>query len=324
MKVSFYKFVMLALVGLLMFAPALSVSAQDCPPGIGASDCALIAAATGENAGKLASFAMEFTVDALIRGVEGGDVTLKVNGSGGIDTSKLNPLAADPTEALAGLVFSTLMDASLAGGGQTQSGSVEIRIVDGRAFARGLDGTDTWQEVPADELFGQLGFSGDGGDMGNLGDLGGLLGSLDNPALSGLFGAIQTVYTAANGPTVDGVSTRAITATTDLKPFLQALADPAISEALSQVIPQDNPNVAQLGAFLPLLGALFNEAKIVATQYYGTDGTFRGLKLELALVVDGQMAAMLTGSPNNIEVRFALDVRLSKLGEPFTVEVPIN
>jgi hypothetical protein len=36
------------------------------------------------------------------------------------------------------------------------------------------------------------------------------------------------------------------------------------------------------------------------------------------------MAAMLTGSPNNIEVRFKLDVRLTKLGEPYTVEAPIN
>lgn len=321
MKVSFYKFVTLALIGLVALIPALGVSAQGCPPGIGASDCALIAAATGENASKLASFAMDFTVDAVIKGLEGGDVTLKVNGSGGIDTSKVNPMAADPAEALAGLVFSTLMDASLSAGGQTQSGNVEIRIVDGRAFVRGIDDTNNWIEVPSDELFEQLGTIYD--NARDMGDLGGLLGSLDDPGLSGLF-SVQTVYTAADGPTVDGISTRAITATIDLKPFLQALADPAVSEALSQIIPQDDPNVAQLGSFLPLLGALFKEAKIVDTQYYGTDGTFRGLKLELSLIVDGRMAAMLTGSPSDIEVRFALDVRLSKLGEPFTVEVPIN
>jgi hypothetical protein len=325
MKVSFYKFVTLILIGLVALIPALGVSAQGCPPGIGASDCALIAAATGENAGKLTSFAMDFTVDALIKGVEGGDVTLKVNGSGGIDISKVNPMEADGAEALAALVFSAAMDASLSAGGQTQSGNVEIRIVDGRTFVRGLDDTNNWIEMPSDVLFEQLvTIYDDARDMGDMGDLGGLLGSLNDPALSGFFGALQTVYTAADGPTVDGISTRAITATIDLKPFLQALADPAISEALTQIIPQDDPNVAQLGSFLPLLGALFKEAKIVDTQYYGIDGTFRGFKLELSLIVDGQMAAMLTGSPTNIEVRFALDVRLSKLGEPFTVEVPIN
>ncbi|MFQ3535402.1 MAG: hypothetical protein SNJ58_05955 [Aggregatilineales bacterium] len=321
MKVSFYKSIVLALISLLLLTPALTVSAQDCPPGIGASDCALIASATGENAGKLASFVMDFTVDAVIKGVEGGDVMLAVKGSGGIDISKLNLMASDPVEALAGLVFRAAMDASLKGGGQEQSGTVEIRIVDGQVYFKGFDGTDTWQQQPADDLFSQLGLGDTGGS--DMGDLGGLLGNLGNPALSGLFGAIQTVYTASDGPTIE-VSTRAIVATTDLKPLLQALADPTISDALSQIIPQDDPNVAQIGSLLPLLSALFKEAKIVATQYYGTDGTFRGLKFELSLVVDGMMASMLTNTPNDIEVQFALDVRLSKLGEPYTVEVPIN
>jgi len=320
MKVSFYKFMLLALIGLLAFVPALTISAQDCPPGIGASDCALIAAATGENAEKLSSFVMDFTVDATIKGLDASDLVLSVKGNGGLDLSKVDMTATDPAQALAGLVFKMAMDASLSGP-SSQSGSVEIRIVDGAAYAKGLDGTDTWQKVPSEELFGQLGLGGTGGDAG--GDLGGLLGSLTDPSLGGLFGTIQTVYSAADGPTIE-VSTRAITATTDLKPFLQALADPNISETLSQIIPQDDPNVAQLGSFLPLLGLLFSEAKITSTNYYGTDGTFRGFNATLDLVVDGQMAAMLTGSPNNIEVRFKLDVRLTKLGEPYTVEAPIN
>lgn len=320
MKGSFYKLVMLTLIGLLAFAPALTVSAQDCPPGIGASDCALIAAASGENAAQLTSFEMQFTVDGVIKGVEGGNVTLKVDGSGGIDISKLNPMATDPAEALAGLVFGVMMDAALSGGGESQSGTVEFRIVDGRAFARGLDGTDKWQEVPTEELFAQL----SSGDAGDAGDLGGLLGSLNDPSLAGLLGAIQTVYTAVDGPSIDGVSTRAIVATTDLKPLLQALADPNISEALSQVIPQDDPNVVLLGSLLPLLGSIFSEAKVINTQYYGTDGTFRGFKLEVTLVVDAMMASMLLNLNNAIELQLSLDVRLSKLGEPYTVEAPIN
>lgn len=319
MRVSFYKFVTLALIGLLALVPALTVSAQDCPPGIGASDCALIAAATGENAAKLTSFVMDFTVDAEASGLQEGNFSLTVKGSGGIDLSKVDPSVTDINEVLPSLIFSVIMDASLTSGTENQSGTVEVRVVDGRVFLRGFDGTDAWQEVPLEMLSGQLGAFGGSSD-----DLGGLLGNLNNPALADLFGAIQTVYSASDGPTIDGVRTRAITATTDLKPFLQALADPNISEALSQIIPQDDPNTAQLGSFLPLLGAIFEELNVVATQYYGTDGTFRGLKLELNLGVDGQMAAMLTGAPNDISVQFTLDVRLSKLGEPYTVEVPIQ
>lgn len=322
MKFSFYKFVMFALIGLLAFAPALTVSAQDCPPGISADDCKLMTDAMGMNASKLSSFAMDFTVNASVKGVEGGDITLQVSGSGGIDTSKVDMTAEDPMTALAGLIFSIMMDAKASGGGMDQAGSVEIRIVDGNAYGKGFDGTDTWQKVSAEELFSQLGAMS--GDMsGGMGDIGGLLGNLDNPALAGLLGAVVTTYSATDGPNIDG-STRAITASTDLKPLLTALADPQIAEALSQVIPQDDPNVAQIGSLLPLLGALFSEAKIDSTTYYGTDGTFRGFKLSASLVVDGQMAAMLTGSPTNIDVKLELDVRLTKLGEPFTVEAPIE
>jgi hypothetical protein len=143
MKVSFYKFMLLALIGLLAFVPALTISAQDCPPGIGASDCALIAAATGENVGKLGAFVMDFTVDATIKGVEASDIVLSVKGNGGIDLSKVDMTATDPAQALAGLVFGLAMDASLSGP-SSQSGSVEFRIVDGVAYAKGLDGTDNW------------------------------------------------------------------------------------------------------------------------------------------------------------------------------------
>lgn len=316
MKISIHKFVLLALVALLAFVPAMTASAQDCPPGIGASDCALIAAATGENAAKLTSFVMDFTVDATIKGVSDDDFVLTVKGNGGIDLSKVDMTATDPTQALAGLVFGLAMDASLSGP-ESQSGAVELRIIDGTAYLKNPDGT--WVQVPSEQLLGQLNLGGNTGGMD--GDFGGLLGNLNDPNLSNLFGAIQPVYSAEDGPSIE-VSTRAIITSVDLKPFLQALADPNISEALSQIIPQDDPNVAQIGSFLPLLGALFSEAKVVNTAYYGTDGTFRGFKLTLDLLVDGQMAAMLTGSPNNIEVRFALDVRLSKLGEPYTVEVP--
>ncbi len=318
MKFSFYKFVMFALIGLLAFVPALTVSAQDCPTGISADDCKLMADAMGMNASKLSSFAMDFTVNALVKGVEGGDITLEVSGSGGIDTSKVDMTAENVTAALAGLISRVAMDAKASGGGMDQAGSVEIRIVDGNAYGKGFDGTDTWRKVSAEELFSQLGAL-----SGGMGDIGGLLGNLDNPALAGLFGATVTTYSATDGPNIDG-STRAITASTDLKPVLQALADPQIAEALSQIIPQDDPSVAQIGGMLPLLGALFSEAKIDSTTYYGTDGTFRGFKLSVSLVVDGQMAAMLTGSPTNIDVKLDLDVRLTKLGEPFTVEAPIQ
>ncbi|PJF36101.1 MAG: hypothetical protein CUN49_07200 [Candidatus Thermofonsia Clade 1 bacterium] len=324
MKSSFYKLVMLALVGLLAFVPALAVSAQDCPSGISASDCALIASATGENAAKLTSFAMDFTVDAVIKGVEANDVTLSVKGNGGIDISKINPAATDPAEILAGLVLGVAMSGSLKGTTDDQSGEIELRIVNGLSYLRIPEIPDgNWVKIDllSSILTQQLSLGLGAAQGGNMDDIGGLLGNLNNPALAGLFGAIQTVYTASDGPTIE-VSTRAITATTDLKPFLQALADPNVSEALSQFLPQDDPDTAQIRSFLPLLGLLFTKATIVSTQYYGTDGTFRGFKLELALAVDGQMAAMLTGSPNNVDVRFTLDVRLSKLGEPYTVEVP--
>jgi len=267
---------------------------------------------------------MEFTADATIKGLGESDLALRVKGDGGLDLSGVDLMALDPLQALAGLALRVAMDASLSGP-TSQSGSVEIRIVDGAIYFKGLDGTNAWQKVSP----GQLSLGGLGGDMGgniggNIGgDLSGLLGNLTDPRLSRLASKIQTVYSAANGPTIE-VSTRAITATTDLKPFLQALADPNIAEVLSQIIPQDDPNVAQLGNFLPLLGALFSKAKVASTNYYGTDGTFRGFNVALDLVVEGQTAAMLTGSPEDIEVRFKLDVRLTKLGEPYTVEAPIN
>lgn len=301
MKVSLYKFAVIAVMAILVFAPALSATAQGCPSGISASDCALITAATGANAAKLSSFAMDFTVNAVAN-----DVALSVKGNGVVDARNLDLSATDMLRQLEKLNLSAVMDVTLVDEEPAQ-GKVEVRVVDGQVYTKGFDGTEEWRKQPLSEVLSALSLQ--------LGaDPNGLLNLFNDPSLAETF-----VYTASDGPTIDGVQTRAIAATFSLEAFLESLNLPSVPEIPGVPGMPSLPGVPNPSQLFSSLG--LEELLIGATNYYGVDGTFRGFKLEAVLTVgEGSML----GAAGGLELVFELDVRLSKLGEPFTVEAPIN
>ncbi|MDW8300679.1 MAG: hypothetical protein RML95_15210, partial [Anaerolineae bacterium] len=283
------------------------VLAQDCPSTLSAEDCALVAAAS-KNVDKLKSFAMDFAVEAAAKGLGTSGFTLSVKGSGGADLSKVDAGSDDIAEVLEKIALRVIMDASLTGD-DAQAGEIEIRIVDGQIYTKS-PGDDEWEVQSVSEFLEESEFNLELGL--NLSDV---LGFSESAGME-MLGA---QYTATDGPTIDGVKTRAIKASLDLKPFFESLAMPSIPG-----LPMDVPNMPETGNFLSNLAKAFKKVLLSATNYYGVDGTLRGFKLEAAVEADGSALAALTGLSGNIELILTIDVRLSKLGEPYKVEVPTN
>lgn len=109
---------------------------------------------------------------------------------------------------------------------------------------------------------------------------------------------------------------------------MKTLTSPEGLEALKGLMAMtgqqlDDAQLQQLTAFVPMLEPVLKGVTIKGVNYYGTDKTFRGLKLELGLALDQQGAALI-GFPGAVNMQLMLDVRLTDLGQAVTVEAPIE
>ncbi|GAB4547071.1 MAG: hypothetical protein OHK0023_07750 [Anaerolineae bacterium] len=321
----FRNLMLAALAALLLVFPVFSASAQGCPQGLSAEDCTLMeeatAAFTGTTAFKMESWSFNLTVSGL-PGTP--DTTVEVTGDGVFDSSKVVVDANDPLSFLKGLVLALNMQAKLTGP-QELSGDLELRIVNDTLYAKGEQATQgQWQKVPLDQLAGAAG----GSLPIDPSMLGGMMGMGEGAeGLNALF-ASATTWAAEDGPTIGGVSTRAISQSIDLSAVVKTLTSPEGLEALKGLMAMtgqqlDDAQLQQLTAFVPMLEPVLKGVTIKGVNYYGTDKTFRGLKLELGLALDQQGAALI-GFPGAVNMQLMLDVRLTDLGQAVTVEAPIE
>lgn len=329
MKSLFRLGVLLLMVGVFALAPAFGVSAQDgCLPGLSADDCALAAAADA-NVANIKSFQIEsFSFNLSVAGAPEGDMAIAVTGAGTIDATAMNPNVSDPAAALAGLLMQLTMNASLTGA-EAQQGALEFRIVDGNLYILSSDAGEQWLMLNLPQLI-QAGMQG-----GNLpidpSMIAGAAGSVDPAQLAALGSAFEQVPnlvtgSAADGPSVDNVATRALTANIDLKPLGEFLATPQAAQAL-QALGDEAASLAMLG---PMFQPIFDTTTIQATRYIGvSDQMPHGLSINFATTLDPQTMAMLSGEapaagakPISISMQF--DVRLAQINQAQPVEVPAN
>jgi hypothetical protein len=332
---SFSRLSLLLIVAVLALAPVFTVSAQggDCPPGWSADDCALNAAADAKAEG-IMSFRMEsWSVSLVVTGAPDGDLNVQVSGDGAIDATSVVPDEANPLSVLDGLTMIMAMEASMAQGASSTSGALEIRIVDGMGYINGVQTTQgTWWGMDLGRILAaaMAAQSDDGGELpidpSTVAEL------ASNPMIAGLLGGLAQAPgfitgEGADGPTIDGQATRALTTRVNLSALLQFLSSPETSQQLTQMLGQEGAMVMML---VPMFQPILDATTIVGTRYVSpADQMPRGIMFEFATQIDPNLLAGLTGGrpdPNArpISINLMFEVRLAAINQPVTVEAPAD
>jgi hypothetical protein len=332
MKSIFRYGVLLAVMAVLAFSPALNTKAQgSCLPGLSADDCKLIA---DSEAQKVTSFAIDsWTLKLDVKGTTTGDVSVDAKGSGAIDFSEVKPVAGKPESVAAGLKFVMTLEGTSTAAGKTDGGTGEIRIVDGVMYVKS-DKTE-WQKTDFAKVLAQS--SSSGSSMGL--DPMALSKTFADPQVAGLLQALLTVdgfigTEAGDGPAVGDAATRQITVNVNLGALLTAVTTDKLPPSLSTMLKAANMDASTLTMVAGLLGPTLNSAKIGVVRYVGTgDKMLHGIGLNFAVTIDPQLMSMAggmaggmgggsaTAAPQGpISISFTFDAKLTKINEPVSVE----
>lgn len=324
---------LIALIALVAFVPFTAKAQDGCLEGLSAEDCALANAVMSGDA-NYNQFVMDWTFTAKSSGLQataGGEIDVTVTGGGAVDASTVQADPAKPESIFNGLKFSINMTAAAALPGQpAQSGDLEVRIVDGKLYAKGTEATKGEWWTQSVEKAIQSGSGGAG--MGDLTQQ--LQGALSNPAALGgmaAFTGMKGLVTgsATDGPTVDGVATREITANVALDVLAKGLTSEEFRPMLKQLLAQaglgamiPDEQLAQLSMLVAGFEPTLKATKLSFSQYVGKeDKLFHGFALRFSLNVDANQAAMFQ-LPGALNVDVVLDVRLSKIGTAPEIVAP--
>jgi len=340
MKSVFRGAFLVALVALLGFVPAFKTQAQgmDTCFGLKAEDCTLLQGMGTADMSKLTSFTMDYSLTLKTTGTGTSDVDVNIQGSGpfAVDATKMSTASSDPTAALAGLTMANTITASMTGGGQSQKGTFEFRIVGGKLYFMGDTATQgKWMAVDLSKALGQV--------MSNP-QVSGAMSGANNPAmaaatdpetLAAISKAIATpgviVATRAADVTVDGQPVAAFQFNLDLA---KLLASPDFKPVLKKILESQGSGTTMTDEQLTQVGTMaqtfLKDTKLSYTQYVGTtDKLPHGLAIDATINLDPATAAMMGGSTGSadakaINVDFHFKIMLSKIGQPAAVTAPAD
>lgn len=350
MKIRLVSSLLLVLVLLAGMVPAVNAQGGDntltCY-NLSADDCNLLVSALA-NSENIQSFNMNFSLDFSLSGLsmlgamagtgasEGmpGDITLHIDGSG--------PFAMVMSDTFPPIILDLAMNAMLNSGADSESGSMEIRIVDGYVYFTNPE-TGAWAGTLiedamqyAEEEMGMTGLFPSGGEMpeGELNPQD-LLGTDPNALME----ATGLGADAANLLEVPGFINHVRLAdqdnmhvfelTLDFAPlFASTEFQSLLNTALSQAQETD-PEAAQMAMMVPmLLGGL--TANVVQTQKIGIEDNFvHGYALDLDASLD--LAALMPPSSSSsgstpqlppIDLAFSFNVDLDQINQTFEVVAP--
>lgn len=343
---------LLVLVLLMGMVPAANAQGDDSSLvcyNLSAEDCALLVGALANSEG-IESFNMNFSLDFSLSGLsvfgammgtgaeEGmpGDITFHVDGSG--------PFAMLMSDAMPPIIMDLALNAMMNSGADSESGTINIRIVDDYIYFSDPDSGE-WKGLLfedamqfAEDEMGLGGMFGEGGmpegelnpedllgtDPNALMEAAGL--GEDAAALLEIPGFINHVRLADQD--MMGQSMHVFELTLDFAPlFASTEFQNILNTSISQASEAD-PEAAQMAMMVPmLLGGL--TGSVVQTQMVGaTDNFVHGYGLDLNAALD--LAALMPPSssgadapqlpPINLVVGF--DVSLDQINETFEVTAP--
>ncbi|MCC7450048.1 MAG: hypothetical protein IT324_21705 [Anaerolineae bacterium] len=338
--------ILVAIVALIALTPALTSRAQGDQRcfGLAAADCELWHSGNDSaNAAKYSSFVMDYNITFTLAGTGTNDVDFKVTGTGpfSVDESKISGASSDPTAALTALTMANTLTASLNASGQSQMGTFEFRIVGGNLYFKGDQATQNkWMFIslgkalssamsnPAitDALSGAM-----GGGTGT--------GSSSNPATA-IMNDPEVMAAIAKIPDIPGfikVERQADLSIGDEKvaqfvmnfDILTLIKSKEFAPVLKAGLKSSNQGAEvddkQVQQIVAIAQTVLKDTKFSITQWVGTtDKLSHGLGIDFTMKVDENTAALMnsssSGAAKPVDINFHFDVKLTKIGQPVTVE----
>ncbi len=343
MKSLFRSCILLAIVTLIAFTPALTSHAQGSAKcfGLADADCKLWHSASDQtNMKKLTSFVMDYNITLKVSGTP-NDVNFAVTGNGpfGVDASKVSAASSNPTAAVAGLTMQNTLTASLTTGKQSQKGTFEFRIVGGNFYFRGDVATkDQWMYIALDKAINAAMSNPSFSNM--MGGKGGKAGG-NNPAAA-IMNDPELMAALAKIPDIPGFIKAerkadvtigdekaaqfvvnfdflTLVKSKDFAPVLKAIAK---SQGSGQEVTDK-----QIQQIVAIAQTVLKDTKFSITQYVGTkDNLPHGLGIDFVMKLDENTAALLQGNSSSsepakpVDINFHFDIKLTKIGQPVAVE----
>lgn len=303
-------FLQTSLVALLVAMTGLVSAQDDTCLNLAAADCEYLNAATANSASVLStSFQQAFTLDLTVSGVpESGDVEFHVTGSG--------PVVAN-AEAPGGVPvdFAATINADFTDGTTPNSGTLEVRLVDGIFYFQDPSDNNAWKGISIEDAMAQAGTNPmmtdpTTFDPASLG--------LDEATLNSIMG-----LTEVEGFLDYSRSGETFTFTADIGALLKSTEWTNFTTEIAPAL-QQNPDTAQAAMMLGVLPMLLSEGTIQVVQV--VDPALNAVT-EFSVLMDGTVnAGMMSGdsSAAPIVMSFAFNVKLSDVGGSFTIEAPAD
>lgn len=293
--------------------------------GLSSADCKLIADA-GDNLANLKTFVMDYTVTFQAKGLPNGNINFSAQGSGPVDVSAVDD--ANGLNALSSAIFASNLKATLTEGGKTQSGTLDLRMVDGvlyitaSRFPQSNSKLDVSQLLDAIPEQARLALAANVFNFDRL-------ATLQNTPAADIPGVYQAK--AQNGRVVEGQAMTQIALDTNLSTYFSYLFRPenreqlrAVLEASGQQYTDDQLN--QIARAIPLLRTTLQATKLQETWLIGKkDKLYHGWGLTFSTRIDPTLINMLGSQQDSpvtqpITVNASLQVTLTKIGKPVTVQ----
>jgi hypothetical protein len=312
----FTRVAVLLVFVLTLLVPAAATAQEQCF-GLSEADCALF---YGAGAADFTSFAFSYDFELTISG------TTSVT-STGEGTFTMVPEATDPLKAfnLAVVVEGSATDEM----GDTESGTVEIRIIDGVLY---LSDGNEWTYTDVEALLSELEELGISADTmmsaGEAGAMEGMMSDMDATI------ANHVTMTRGEDSTVDGETAASFTVALDLNGLL---ADPGLTEMFANLPPEvlagalgsggemTEEEIQQMTAMMPMLvgmlGMMFQNTEAYLSVDAGVDsGKLYGFELHFATDLDASALGGSTGEA--MSILFHLGVDISDYDGAFEYVVP--
>jgi len=344
--------VLVMLVGMVPAANAQGGGDSVCF-NLSADDCAILTGALA-NSENMDSFNMNFTADFSLAGLSSlgammgsgtgsdsgmpGDITFHIEGSG--------PYAMISSDTFPPIILDVALNAMMNSGSDSQSASMEVRIVDGYVYFTDPD-TGDWSGILvqdamtyAENEMGLSGLFGSGGDMpsGALNPQD-LMNSdpaalMDAAGLGDNAAALLDVPGFINHVRLDdqdmmGQTMHVFELTLDFTPlFASTDFQTILNSAITQATEAD-PQAAQMAMVVPMLLSGLT-GNVVETQMVGADDNFlhsTGLDLNATLDLGVLMPPSSSSSSDTpqippIDLGFSFNVTLDQINETFSVAAP--
>lgn len=303
---------MLLLVPLVLLTTVSFAFAQGSTFGLSSQDFDFFNQALTANT-TLTSFQFEYTLDFAVTGVDTGDISVNLQGTGAYDANGASPALQLALLGTANAPNATPVDA-------------EIRLIDDILYVTALDPStgerSPWEGMSLGDLAGDVAGETPLAGLGPQGDV-----SLDTTELSPELASALAAFDPSDFISISRLADEAVNGDSAAHYSISvSLSDLGSSAAFTQVLSAAmsaadpaSVDAASMQSIGPMMAMLFADSSVQADLYYGTADQ---LLRRVALVLDVPLNGAALGMPQSVSFSLNLDITLTDHNQPQTIVVP--